>query len=151
MSEVAVAAIVKDAAGNLELQGPLRPAIARTFGAGEAVTVIVRATEVQDEPKRTLDQSAYFYAEPLPKFMKGDPELAGCTPAHAKLILLGRYFGWEKVNDHWLPGKVSTADLTKTEFTGFIDFLIQDGAEKQINVVPPERHPGRRDKRVMVA
>lgn len=100
------------------------------------------------DPQRSKDQSAYLYAEPLKKFMAGDPELAGCTPAHAKLILLGRYFGWEHVKGLWLPAKVSTADLTKSEFTGFIEFLIQDGAEMGINVCPPERDPSRRDPRV---
>ena len=98
--------------------------------------------------QRSQDQSAYFYAEPLKKFMAGDPVLEGCTPAHAKLILLGRYWGWESVAGHWLPGKISTADMTTKEFTGFIDFLIQDGAERGINVLPPEPDPTRRDWRV---
>lgn len=123
-------------------------AAVQAFGLGEQVTLSVEPYE----PERTLDQNGYFHAEPLRKWMKGEPDFAGLSPAQAKLVLLGMHFGWEQApSGQWIPVKSSTSELTKPEFTGFIDWLIIEGNSRGINVVPPERDPARRDRRVKVA
>jgi hypothetical protein len=118
-----------------------------SFVDGEQLAIAVTAWEEQ----RTLDQSGYFHAEPLVKWMKGEPDFQGLTPAQAKLVLLGMYFGYDQVQPGvWLPSKSSTSELTKSQFTAFIEWLIEEGNARGINVLPPERDPARRDKRVMV-
>jgi hypothetical protein len=103
------------------------------------------------EAKRSLDQNAYFHAEPLIKWMKGEPDFEGLTPAQAKLCLLGLYFSYEQTpSGVWVPVKASTSELTKAEFAAFIEWLIEEGNTRGINVLPPEVDASKRDRRVKV-
>lgn len=139
-------AVMQDGQPHLTAPVAYRQYLAQ-FGDGEDISVTLEPYEV----KRSLDQNAYFHAEPLLKWMQGESDFEGLTPAQAKLVLLGMYFGYEQTKSGvWIPMKSSTSELTKAEFTLFIEWLIEEGNARGINVLPPEPDPSKRDKRVRI-
>lgn len=89
----------------------------RTF-PGMVVDVVVRKHRKQ----RSLDQNAYWHAEPFPKLAAAWGE----SVDRAKLICMGEFWGWEpcKVTKCFLPVKAHTSDMTIEEGTLFTDWLI---------------------------
>lgn len=72
--------------------------------------------------KRSLDQNAYLHAEPFPKLAAAWGE----SVSRVKLICMGEFWGYEpcKVTRQFLPVKAHTSDMTVSECSTFIDWLI---------------------------
>lgn len=89
----------------------------RTF-AGKVVDITVKLHRRQ----RSLDQNAYWHAEPFLKLAKEWGESVERT----KLICMGEFWGWEpcKVTKCYLPVKAHTSDMTVEEGVLFTDWLI---------------------------
>lgn len=98
--------------------------------------------------KRTLKQNAHWHAEPFLKLAAA----MGCSVQHAKLAVMGQFWGWERVRlpngvavD--LPVKAHTSDMTVKEGTVFLDWLIPWAAEEYgIEILLPrewEKHTAR--------
>lgn len=113
------------------------------MGEGEEQEMTIGPVDVS----RTARQNRYLHAEPIKKFCAK----TGYTPAEMKLVLLGTHFGWKTLpTGEAIPEEPSTADLSKEQMTGFIEWLIQFGAEQGLNILPPEPDPAKRDPRVTV-
>lgn len=121
--EVSVAATVKDGEGNLELKAPLRSEIARCFGAGEDVTITVRAGE---EPK-TRRQERGFHAMIQP-WAKAE----GHRIDDLKLDLLGEIFGWSEakspLSGRMMPIEMHTSTLSKKKYSELIERTLEIAA-----------------------
>lgn len=89
----------------------------RTF-PGQQIDVVVRKHRRQ----RSLDQNAYWHAEPFPKLAKAWGESVERT----KLICMGEFWGWEpcRISRQFLPVKAHTSDMTVEEGVTFTDWLI---------------------------
>jgi hypothetical protein len=87
----------------------------------------------------------YIHGEAVKKMCKAD----GYTPAQAKLVILGEFFGWVRLpGGREVPERASLSELTRAEMIALIDWLPQFGAEHDYNILPPERDPSKRDPRV---
>lgn len=132
--EISVAATVKDAEGNLTLHSPMKPLIAATFGAGEEVTITIRAGE---EPK-TRRQEKGFHAMIQPWAKK-----EGHRIDDLKLDLLGEVFGWSEarspLSGRLMPNEMHTSTLSKKKYSELIERTLQIAAEcGQILKAPDE-------------
>lgn len=102
---------------------------------GLEIDVIVRKHRKQ----RTLKQNAYWHAEPFLKLAKA----FGCSVDHAKLVTMGTFWGWEKVQGHDVPVKAHTSDMTVEEGTLFLDWLIPWAAEEHgVQILLPDEWKG---------
>lgn len=112
-----------------------------SLGAGEELEM----TLAPPETSYTLLQLRYIHGEPVKKMCQAD----GYTPAQAKLIILGEFFGWTRLpNGHEVPEKASLTELNRAQMTALIDWLPQFGAEHNYNILPPEKDLLKRDPRV---
>lgn len=82
---------------------------------------LVRVTFQKHREKRTLDQNAYWWAEPVPTLA----EYCGYTPNQMHYVLLGECFGYiAGPKGNAVPIKPSSSDLNVEEFKRLIDWVL---------------------------
>ena len=95
--------------------------------------------EVKRESKRRSDQAnRYIWGVCYPALCK---HLPGWDAEDVHEYMLGEYFGWERAE---LLGRVKlrpirrSSKLDKTEFAGFVDFIIRKAAEHGVHIPEPD-------------
>ena len=142
MTEISVAAVVKDAEGNLQLKEGLRPLIARHFGAGEDVTITIRSG---DEPK-TRRQERGFHA-----MIRPWADAHGHRIDDLKLDLLGEIFGWSEakspLSGRMMPVEMHTSTLSKKKYSELIERTLEIAADCGVYLKAPDEYRQDREER----
>lgn len=99
---------------------------------GKQVLVTVRPKAV----KRSLDQNAYWWAEPVKRLA----EYCGNTPSQMHYALLGECFGYTAGPlGQAVPVKPSSSELSTAEFSHLIEWVLLFGpSELGVQIEPPE-------------
>lgn len=112
--------------------------VAAKFKGHEVTVTVEKKTR-----KRTLDQSAYWWAVPV-KILADE---LGYTPNQMHYALLGEYGGYESgPTGQAVPKVASSSELNTEEFAKLIDWVL-DWAPSQLNVVIPPPDPEWRQRR----
>jgi hypothetical protein len=97
--------------------------------AGKPVEVIIRAPR----SKRSLDQNAFWWAEPVRLLA----EHCGYTDSQMHYALLGECFGYlAGPAGQAVPAKPSSSDLSVDEFKHLIDWVLIWGPSEMGVVIP---------------
>jgi hypothetical protein len=118
---------------NEDVRADIRDEFRKLKGKHIDITIEVHSKQ----RKRTSEQNAFLHAEPFPKLAAKWGE----SVARAKLICMGEFWGWEPcaVSGALLPVKAHTSDMTVTECTTFIDWLIPWAAvEHGVEITSPQ-------------
>jgi hypothetical protein len=107
----------------------------REFSASVAEGEMLEMTLGTPQDSYTARQLAYIHGEPVKKLC----DALGYTPAQAKLVLLGEFFGWLKgPTGGVVPAKTSLTELTRHEMSTLIDWCPVFGAENGLDIHPPD-------------
>ena len=96
--------------------------------------------------RRTTDQNSLLWALYDDAIKQGGEALGGWSRDDVHEFMLGEYHGWEKCTAFGrtrLKPKKRSSRLTKTEFSAFVEFVVQKFAEHSVVLELPGELDGR--------
>lgn len=128
MNAFTCSAVVVD--GKVELARSSREQMNRWASSmGDGLVLTIKVSEYK--PKRSLDQNAYWWAEPVTRIAA---EL-GYTKNQMHYVLLGEYGGYvEGPRGQVVPKVASSSELNKQQFSDLITWVL-DWAPRELGIV----------------